>query len=177
MGTRKKLAMLPPQLFEYLQGGHIVVLATVDPEGLPELELITWVLAMDERTVRFVVSANYDAAHNVIRNGSAALQVLGPDIGYAIKGRARLLKDHIEATNFPQILFEMKVEEVYEDRFGATYIAGPIPYRRKDRVEELSAQVGAIVLAEVRAFKEPQEQETNNISEPRPGGGQTQNRR
>lgn len=153
MGARKKLATIPPALLEYLQGGHIVVLATVDPQGLPELELITWVLAMDERTVRFVVSANYDAAHNVMRNGSVALQVLGPNMGYAIKGRARLLKDHVEATNFPQILFEMKVEEVYEDRFGATHIAGPIPYTRTDRVNELSAQVGASVLAEMRAFK------------------------
>lgn len=153
MGARKKLAALPPKLQGYLQGGHIVVLAAVDPAGVPEFELITWVLAMDDQTIRFVVNAHYDAAQHLLRNGGVAIQVLGPDIGYAVKGRAWLLKDHVEATNFPQILFEMKVEEVYEDRFGATYIAGPIPYTRTDRVNELSAQVGAIVLAEMRAFK------------------------
>ena len=40
MGARKKMAAIPPTLLEYLQGGHIVILSTVDPEGLPELELI-----------------------------------------------------------------------------------------------------------------------------------------
>ncbi len=150
MGARKKSDVLTSGLLEYLQGGHIVVLATVDSEGLPELELITWVLAMDERTIRLVVNANYDAAENLIKNGSAALQVFGPQIGYAIKGRVRLVKDRIEATQFPQHLFEMTVEAVYENRFGATYIGGPIPILREERVQVLTAEVGAAVFAEMR---------------------------
>jgi hypothetical protein len=75
------------------------------------------------------------------------------------EGAIPLLKNQIEATNFPQILLEMKIEEVYEDRFGATYIAGSIPYRRTDLVEGLSAQVGAVVLAEMRAFEENKDKE------------------
>ena len=79
---------------------------------------------MDERTIRFALNANYDAADHLLQNGSVALQVLGPNLAYGIKGRARLLKDRIEATNFPQLLFEMAVAAVYENRFGATYNEG-----------------------------------------------------
>jgi hypothetical protein len=159
MASRTKLTAMPPELCQYLQGGHIVVLAVSGSDGMPEIELITWVVAMDDRTIRFVVSANFDAARQLVANGGAGLQVLGPNIGYAIKGTARVLKNPIESTNFPQILFEMDVKEVYEDRFGATYIAGKIPYARTDRVEELSSQVGARVLDEIRACGTNEEKE------------------
>jgi flavin reductase (DIM6/NTAB) family NADH-FMN oxidoreductase RutF len=140
-------------LIEYLQGGHVVVLATVDPNGVPDISLITWVLAMNDRTVRFVVSAHNTTARNLLQNGSVALQILGPKIAYAIKGKARLLKERIETTSFPESLFEMAVEEVYENRFGTTHVGGPIQILREDKVEEIAAQVGARVLAEMRVFK------------------------
>lgn len=153
MPARKEFDTIPPDVVEYLQGGHVVVLATVDAGGVPDLTLSTWVLAIDNRTVRFVVSASKTAADNLLRNSSAALQILGPRIAYVIKGTARLLKEHIESTTFPESLFEMAVEEVYENRFGTTQIREPIQILREDRMEELAAQVGARVLAEMRAFK------------------------
>ncbi len=153
MPARKESIEMPPDLLEYLQGGHVVVLVTVDPRGFPELSLITWVLAIDDRTIRFVAGAHNPSAKNVLRNGCVALQILGPRIAYAIKGKARLLKEHIEATSFPESLFEMAVEEVYENRFGTTQVGGPIQIIREDKMEELAAEVGARVLAEMRTFR------------------------
>lgn len=153
MPAQKDCDAIPPNVMEYLQGGHVIVLATVDERGLPDLTLSTWVLAMDHGTVRFVVGASNTTASNLLRNDRMGLQILGPKIAYVIKGKARLLKERIEATTFPESLFEMVVEEVYENRFGTTHVGAPIQILREDKVEELAAQVGARVLAEMRAFK------------------------
>jgi flavin reductase (DIM6/NTAB) family NADH-FMN oxidoreductase RutF len=154
MPGRNESNVIPTELLEYLQGGHVAVLVTIDPSGLPDLSLVTWVLAINERIVRFVVGANNRTAGNLFDNGRVAFQFLGPKIAYAIKGTARLIKKRVEAISFPESMFEMAVEEVYENRFGTTHVGGPIQIIREDKIEKLAAEVGARVCAEMRAFRE-----------------------
>ncbi|MCC6188786.1 MAG: pyridoxamine 5'-phosphate oxidase family protein [Anaerolineales bacterium] len=130
--------------------GHTVVVATVAADGRPDIDLISWVMPVDETTIRFAIGAHHPAAQNIQGNGRVTLQVLGKDQVCAIKGRALVLKPRMEATKFPQVLFEMAVEEARDNMYGAGMVEGDVPVRRDDRVEAIRIEVEKAVYAEIR---------------------------
>lgn len=135
----------------YLAGrGHTIIVATVAADGLPDIDLISWVMPVDEITIRFAVGAHNPAAQNIPSNGRVTLQVLGQDQVCAIKGRASVIKPRMKATKFPQVLFEMAVEEVRDNMYGAGMVEGDVPVHRDERVEALRIEVEKAVYAEIK---------------------------
>ena len=67
--------MLPGRVQQLLQGGHPVVLATVDAEGAPMTTLVTWILAVDDRTLRVVTGGS--ALVNIRDRPAVSLEVIG----------------------------------------------------------------------------------------------------
>ena len=129
---------LPTATVEYLAArGHTVAVATVDAKGQPDIDLISWVLAVNEKTIRFVVGAAVPAAINIRRDRQVTLQILGKDQVYAIKGTASVIKEKMEATKWPTMLFEMVVDEVRGNMYGAGMVNGDVPVKRDVRVDAL----------------------------------------
>ena len=129
---------LPTATVEYLAiRGHTVALATVDANGQPDIDLISWVLAINEKTIRFVVGSAVPAANNMRRDRQVTLQILGKNQVYAIKGTASVIKEKMEATKWPTTLFEMVIDEVRENMYGAGMVNGDVPVKRTNRVDTL----------------------------------------
>jgi hypothetical protein len=148
--SRKALTELPPATIAYLSAeGHTVVLATIDAAGQPDIDLISWVKAVDEKTLRFVVGAAHPATENMRRDGQVTLQLLGKDQVYAIKGSASVVKEKMEATKWPTVLFEMVVDEVRANMYGAGMVDGDLLIKRDDRVEELHQIYSKAVYTEI----------------------------
>lgn len=118
---------LSPALFSYLQAHHPIVVVTVGADGGPATDMVSWVLAVDDHTVRLVVGSQRPAVTNIRANGMAALQVLGRGLAYEIKGAARIIKERCESFRFPQMMIEMRVESVRENMYPANFITGDVP--------------------------------------------------
>lgn len=108
---------LTPELVAYLQGGKATVLATVDEQGEPILTVLSWVVAVDARTVRLAMEQTSLSVRNIRRTGRAVLQVLGCGSAYAIRGTARVIKEELTSITFKQAMVQIDVHEVRENMF------------------------------------------------------------
>jgi hypothetical protein len=118
---------LSPDLFEYLQNHHPIVVITVDSEGEPCADIVSWVLALDEQTIRLVIGSRRLSIANTRDPGTMALQILGANLAYEIKGTALIIKERCESVRFPQTMVERKVFSVRENMYPANFIVDDLP--------------------------------------------------
>lgn len=151
--TKSVHSELQPEIIEYLKiRGHTVMVTTVDENGQPDIDLISWVLAVDKKTIRFVVGSAIPGAINMRRDKQVTLQILGKDQVYAIKGTASVIKEKMEATKWPTTLIEMIVGEVRENMYGAGMVSGDVPVRREERVDTLHKEFLETVYTEMESM-------------------------
>lgn len=101
---------LPANLLGYLRPGAPALLLTAGADGYAT-SAYTWVVALDDKRLRFGVDDGGSAMANAQRTGLVSLQVIGPDdVSFLIKGKARQVKPRIEAAA-PNVimLWEMEV--------------------------------------------------------------------
>ncbi|MFQ6014706.1 MAG: pyridoxamine 5'-phosphate oxidase family protein [Anaerolineae bacterium] len=146
----KILDELPKELMDHLNEPNILVVATADDEGKPAVDLLSWVMARDSKTVRLVISPHCSGGKNLLANGRAALQLLGTNLAYEVRGTAKLVKEQCESVKFPETMFDLNVEQVEENMFPATHLTGAIPYARDEGTEELHRELDAAIAEEMR---------------------------
>lgn len=102
--------VLAPRLIDYLRPGAPALMLTTGIDGYAG-SAYTWVVAMDASRLRFAVDLGSSAMDNLQRSGQVAIQIIGPgDVSFLVKGKARLIKDRIDAAAPASImLWEMDV--------------------------------------------------------------------
>jgi len=101
---------LPEKLVAYLRPGAPGLLLTSGADGYAT-SAYTWILALDEKRLRFAVDEGGSTMANLQRSGQASLQVIGQgEITFIVKGRSRQLKPQLEGAR-PYViqLHEMEV--------------------------------------------------------------------
>ena len=135
---------LPANLLGYLAEGCLAILATRDEAGWPHL-VMTWVVARDERTVRFIADHNTTTSSNLERDNRASLQIIGPEnILFLIKGFSQHVRDRVAAASFAMMMMEMAVTEVKDQSWPIVEVS-PLAYIwLSDKKNELAAMEQAV---------------------------------
>lgn len=137
---------LSPDVVALLQGDRPIVLATVDDEGWPDTAPFTWAVATDAKTVRVGVNEQVGTLHNIRRNGRVCLCVIGGGMTVSIKGRARVIKEHMSSTPLATAIVEITVEEVKNDDVMGRIDGAKLRWDRRHAVA-----ADAAVVAELRS--------------------------
>jgi len=114
-------AEMPPHLVQFLLGGQALVVATADENGEPVTTLMTWAVARNPQTLTLAVDIRGRAMRNLRANVKVAIEVLGDDISYGLRGTAVVEKEPMQSTPFPCALVAVRLEEVaFSSRARAT---------------------------------------------------------
>jgi hypothetical protein len=128
---------LPDRAMNYLQVGRLVILSTVDERGWPDCAPISWITALDSRTLRFAVSPQVSTYRNILRNDRVMFELLGGAMTLGISGTARVLAEAMPDVPFPMAMVEVIVEEVKDDSVIGRGIEGE-PIKWEDRRRSVS---------------------------------------
>ncbi len=100
---------LPPQLLSYLRAGALGIAITVGDDQYPT-DAFAWVVALDDKRIRFTVDHDSKTLANLERDGAAAVQVIGPDnLVFLVKGKTRAVKADLDSVPMGIALWEMDV--------------------------------------------------------------------
>jgi len=116
---------MPPQLVQFLLGGQTCVVATVDEKARPLTTLMTWVVARDPQTVTIAVDTRSKALRNIRSNPHVAIEVLGDDLCYGLRGTAVIEKERMESAPFPCALVAVRIEECRDHGAAGVKFVGP----------------------------------------------------
>jgi hypothetical protein len=118
-------AEMPPPLVRFLLGGQTCVVATVDEKGLPQTTIMTWAVARNPQTVAMAVDRRSRSYNNLRGNPHVALEVLGDDLCYGLRGTAVVEKETMSSPPFPCALVAVKIEEVRDHGAAGVRFVGP----------------------------------------------------
>lgn len=116
---------MPPHLVQFLLGGQTCVVATIDEGGLPQTTLMTWVVARNPQTLTMAVDSRSRSIRNLRANGKVAVEVLGDDLCYGLRGTAVIEKETMTSAPFPCALVAVKIEEVRDHGAAGVKFVGP----------------------------------------------------
>ncbi len=107
---------------------------------------MTWAVARNVETVRFIADHNTTTSANLERDPRATLQIIGKDnLLFLIKGNSKHVRDRVEAASFAMIMMEMAVTEVKEQSWPIVEVS-PLTYIwRGEKKEELLAMEQAVL--------------------------------
>lgn len=122
---------LPEVLVSHLVGGQISVVATIDEDGRPSTTLMSWVVALSPSRLVLCVDTRSRAYANLAVRRGVALEVLGDDLVWGVRGVAKVAKERMESTPFPCAIVEVAVDDVRDHSASGTHFQGP-GYRYAD---------------------------------------------
>ena len=141
-------AEMPPHLVQFLLGGQTCVVATIDEQGNPQTTIMTWVVARNPETVALAADTRSRSMRNLRANSKIALEVLGDDLCYGVRGVAVIEKERMQATPFPCALVAVRIEECRDHGAAGVKFVGP-SYSFHDGKEHRS-EVEKAVFAELK---------------------------
>jgi len=143
---------IPTKLMAFLKQGGPAGLATIGEAGWPHV-VMTWAVARDEQTVRFIVDFNTTTSANLERDDKATLLIIGPDdLLFTIKGRARQVKERVNAASFAIAMMELTTTEIKDQSWPVVRVT-PLAYEWLGDKQEALAQIEQAVLAELREWE------------------------
>src|SRR5436305_1629996 len=101
---------MPQRLVQYLLGGQTCIVATVDDSGNPMTTLMTWAVARDAQTITVAVDSRSRSFKNIKAHPGVAIEVLGDDLCYGLRGTAMVEKEQMTSAPFPCALVAIRVE-------------------------------------------------------------------
>jgi predicted pyridoxine 5'-phosphate oxidase superfamily flavin-nucleotide-binding protein len=116
---------MPPHLVQFLLGGQTCVVATVDEQRRPMTTLMTWVVARDPRTVTIAIDTRGRALANIRNNPHVAIEVMGDDLCYGLRGPAVIEKEQMESVPFTCALVAVHVEDCRDHGAAGVKFVGP----------------------------------------------------
>ncbi|KAF0163227.1 MAG: hypothetical protein FD157_3225 [Rhodocyclaceae bacterium] len=147
---------LPDKLIDYLRPGAPALMLTTGADGYAG-SAYTWVVVMDATRLRFAVDLGSSAMDNLQRTGQVAIQIMGPgDVSFLVKGRARRIKDRIEAAAPASImLWEIDVvsaKDLSWPGVTTTVLTYEWPAAQREAMLSMEQTVYAEMRAEMRGF-------------------------
>ncbi len=116
---------MPPRLVQFLLGGQTCVVATVDEKARPMTTLMTWVVARNPQTLTMAVDTRGKALRGIRANPHVAVEVLGDDLCYGLRGTAVIEKERMQAAPFPCALVGVRIEECRDHGAAGVRFVGP----------------------------------------------------
>ena len=116
---------MPPQLVQFLLGGQPLVVATSDENGAPVTTLMTWAVARNPQTLTLAVDIRGRAMRNLRANAKVAVEVLGDDICYGLRGTAVVEKELMQSPPFPCAQVAVRVEDIRDHSVAGVQFKGP----------------------------------------------------
>jgi hypothetical protein len=116
---------MPPHLVQFLLGGQALVVATVDGTGAPLTTLMTWAVARDPRTLTLAVDTRSRSMRNIRGHARVAIEVLGDDICYGLRGTAVVETETMQSPPFPCALVAVRIDEVRDHSAAGVQFRGP----------------------------------------------------
>lgn len=144
---------LPEKLVNYLRPGAPALLLTAGADGYAS-SAYTWVVATDDKHLRFGIDDGGSAMANAQRTGLVSLQVIGQDdVTFLIKGKARQIKTRIESAA-PNVimLWEMEVMGARDQSWRGVKTTA-LMYEWPAEQREANLKMEQAVYAEMREAK------------------------
>jgi hypothetical protein len=116
---------MPPRLVQFILGGETCIVATVDEDGLPNTTLMTWVVARNPQAIAMAVDQRSRTIKNIRHNGHVAVEVLGDDLCYGLRGTAVIEKEAMASAPFPCALVAIKIEDCRDHGAAGVRFVGP----------------------------------------------------
>ncbi|MEI4831161.1 pyridoxamine 5'-phosphate oxidase family protein [Bacillus sp. FJAT-53711] len=111
-------------LMQALREERIVTIATTDFEkGVPNVNAISWVYAMDEKSIRFAVDQRSRIVENLRHHAGLVLTVMANESVYSISGEAIIKVERMEGVPLKLTLIEVSVQEVRDVMFYGAKLA------------------------------------------------------
>lgn len=111
-------------LVQALREERIVTIATTDFEkGVPNVNAISWVYAMDEKSIRFAVDQRSRIVENLRHRAGLVLTVMANESVYSISGEAIIKSERMEGVPLKLTLIEVSVQEVRDVMFYGAKLA------------------------------------------------------
>jgi Pyridoxamine 5'-phosphate oxidase len=118
-------AKMPPHLVQFLLGGQACVVATNDEQARPMTALMTWVVARNPQTLTMAVDTRGQALRNIRGNPHVAVEVLGDDLCYGLRGTAVIEKERMQSAPFPCAMVAVRIEECRDHGAAGVRFVGP----------------------------------------------------
>jgi predicted pyridoxine 5'-phosphate oxidase superfamily flavin-nucleotide-binding protein len=116
---------MPRNLVQFLLGGQTCVVATVDAQGSPQTTIMTWAVARNPETLTLAVDHRSRSYQNIRANPRIAVEVLGDNLCYGLRGAAIIEKETMNSTPFPCALVAVRVEECRDHGAAGVHFVGP----------------------------------------------------
>jgi len=145
---------LPQAALDALDGGRLVVVATVDGEGWPYTMVMNWAAARDPETIRLSVDRRTRTLENIRRNGRVMLEVLSDGVIVGVRGRARIIQEEMAHAPVPSAMVEVAIESVKDDLIPGVEFHGP--WFRWGQLEPIMGPLDPLGIAELKSY-EPNE--------------------
>ena len=122
---------LPEEVFPVLRKpdhamNPIAVVATVNEDGTPHTAPFASIRAITPDRLRMICFRFHHTFSNLIRDGRLMISFLAPpDIAVSIKGKASLIKEHMDVDENYAVL-EVEIEEVKNDMVKTVVIESPV---------------------------------------------------
>jgi hypothetical protein len=123
----------------------------VDEQGRPMTTLMTWVVARDPLTLTIAIDTRGRALKNLRANPCAAVEVLGDDLCYGLRGKAVVEKELMQSAPFPCALVALRVEECRDHSAAGVKFFGPRYHFHSGK--EHRAGVEDAVFAELKGIR------------------------
>lgn len=141
---------MPADLIEWLAGGKIVVVASVDADGWPYTMIMNWAVATDPHTIRLSIDRRTSTLKNIEANGRVMIEVLGDGLAYAVRGTARVILDVMRSAPIPSAMVEVSVNLVKKDLVPGVEFEGP--KFRWGALEPVMEKADPLGIAELRDY-------------------------
>jgi hypothetical protein len=126
---------LPENLVKSMEELTPCVVSTVEGDK-PYSTFITWLIAIDDETLRMAVSADAKTTNNIRNNPNVSIEVFDKDVAMSITGTANIIQDEIPTIPFPVSVIEIKVNGVRNNLFPGGTITGKIPFVHTGDIEK-----------------------------------------
>jgi len=150
MGSAEKVSTLSRDLMAFLAGEKLVLLVTTEAErNVPNVTAISWVKSVNEKTIRFAVSANSRIVSNIRANPHVVFTVIGLGTVYSIHANAVVAEDVMSGVSLKLAKIEATVEAVFDSMFWGSQITTEPAYEKTynvDKAKKLDEEVYTALL-------------------------------
>ena len=116
---------MPKNLVQFLLGGQTCVVATADAQASPYTSIMTWAVARNPETLTLAVDHRSRSLQNLRGNPHIAVEVLGDDLCYGLRGSAVIEKETMTSPPFPCALVAVRIEECRDHGAAGVKFTGP----------------------------------------------------
>ncbi|EEM10159.1 pyridoxamine 5'-phosphate oxidase family protein [Bacillus pseudomycoides] len=122
---------LTDSLVQSLREGRIITIATIDFEkAVPNVSAISWVYAINETSIRFVIDQRSRIAENLRHHAGIVLTVMANESVFSISGEAKILKERLDGSPLKLTAVEVSVQEVRDVMFYGAKLASEPTYEK-----------------------------------------------